>query len=352
MTYLPSPPTTAFQLRKPATATALPPEWRRFLFVRVPLIFLAILMLCQALDAALSLVKLRRSNLDDLALAVESDPTQFRVIVLGDSITRETRRFQLGQGPQDVGNLATIGWTGAAAELFLLQRYLLHHQAPRYVVYSAAPDDLQTTVSARVVHYYDWRVYDRPEERSFLRKFVPGIDAREFLPAAFDIQERILEPLLSLATRAPPRMPIGLRKANPFVQPEPVSDDQRATASDQRRMQRALVLGPLQQAVLTRLCGLSDTYGFRLAFVWPPVPPIVLHAWKRNGQFARLDAQIRDLLSPPCNAAPPFDINTVRSYPNFNRDALHLRGEGWEERYAADLGAYITALRGKAEKNF
>jgi hypothetical protein len=346
MTYLPRRSAYAASVDTARKPTALSSEWRRFLFVRVPLLLLAMLAVCQGLDAGLRHARLRRSNLDDLALAVESDPTAFRVVVLGDSITRETRRFQLGRGPHDVGNLATIGWTGAAAELFLLERYLRHHPAPHYVVYAVAPDDLQTTVSARVVRYYDWRVYDRPDERAFLREFVPGIDARDWLPAAFDIQERILEPLLSLAARGPPLMPAGVRAADPLVQPEPASDNQSFAASEQRRMGRVLRVGPLQQAVFGRLCTLSRVYGFRIAVVWPPVPPGVLQAWRQTGQFASLNAQVRALLGTGCNAGAPFDINTIRSYTNFNRDALHLRGEHWNERYAADLGAYIATLPG------
>jgi len=337
-------------LRPLISAGVVPAAWRHFLCFRLPVLLLVIVAFCQILDAGLRHVTLRRSNLDDLALAVEADPTAFRVVVLGDSITRQTRRFQLGHGRQDVGNLATIGWTGAAAELFLLRRYLRHHPAPEYVVYAVAPDDLQTTVSTRVVHYYDWRVYNRPEERAFLRQYVPGIDAREWLPAAFDLQERILEPLLSLAAGPLPRMPVGVRVPDPSVRPEPASDNESAGASEQGRMKRVLVVGGLQQAVVTRLCGLSRTYGFRLAFVWPPVPPAVLGAWERNGEFGRLTAQLRGLLDGGCNAVGVFDINTVRRYTNFDRDALHLRGDGWEERYAADLAGYIAGLPGVIRK--
>jgi hypothetical protein len=316
------------------------------LVVRVPVAVLAILVVCQVLDAGLRHVKLRRSNLDDLALAVESEAAAYRVVVLGDSITREARRFWLGRGRTDAVDLATISWTGAAAEVFLLERYLRHHPAPRLVVYAVAPDDLQTSVSARVVRYHDWRVYDRPEERAFLRRFVPGIDARDWLPAAFDVQERIVEPLLSLAARGAPSMPAGFRAPDPLVQPDVLDADRSAWASAQRRMGRALVVGALQEAALLRICRLSESFGFRFALVWAPVPPVVLQAWRQNGQFERLNARVRALLGTGCHAAAPFDMNTVRRYTSFDRDALHLRSDAWEERYAADLAAYIEALSG------
>ena len=116
MTYLSHPPASAGVFGSAPKPSSLAAEWRRFLFFRLPVLLLVVLAVCQMLDAGLRRVKLRRSTLDDLALAVQTDRTAFRVIVLGDSITRETRRFQLGHGPHDVGNLATIGWTGAAAK--------------------------------------------------------------------------------------------------------------------------------------------------------------------------------------------------------------------------------------------
>ena len=320
-------------------------NWKRFLLLRVPLVLVVILVIGQALAMSLRDITLRRSYMDDLALAVERDHTPHRVVLLGDSITlMATRRVQLGRGPQDVANLATIAWAGAAAELFLLERYLVSHPAPQYVIYASAVDDLQNNDSPQLVHYYDWNVYTQPAERAFLRKYVPGIDARENWPAVLNVQENIFERLLSLAKRSPPLMPNPDHAPDPNVHTEPTTDNRMGGPIQQQRMHQKLILGTLQQAVFSRICQLSETYGFQLNIVWPPLPQPVKQAWENKGEFGPLNAQIQSVLANGCNAGPQFDVDTLRTYTNFNRDGFHLHGEGWEERYAADLSGYITSL--------
>ena len=320
-------------------------SWKRFLFMRVPLALLAILVLGQAGAFTLRGIPLRRSYMDDLALAVERDHTPHRVVLLGDSITlMSTRRYRLGRGPEDVANLATIAWTGAAAELFLLERYLESHPGPQHVVYAAAIDDLQNNDSPRLVGYYDWNVYTKPAERAFLRRYVPGIDARENLPAVLDVQENIFERLQSLARRGTPAIPQGERAPDPAVHTEPATENRMGGPIEAERMRKRLVVGTLQQAVFARICALSQQYGFQLDIAWPPLPQKVRQAWAEADAFAPLDAQLQAVFAQGCNVGPAFDANAVRIYPSFNRDGFHLHGPGWEERYAADLSQYIAAL--------
>ena len=319
--------------------------WTRFLFLRVPLVLAAILVLGQGLAVALRRIPLRRSYMDDLALAVERDHTPRRVVLLGDSVTLlSTRRYQLGRGPDDVANLATIAWTGAAAELFLLERYLESHPAPQHVVYAAAIDDLQNNDSPRLVGYYDWNVYTRPAERAFLRSYVPGIDAREWLPAVLDVQESVFERLQSLARRGAPSMPQGARPPDPEVRTEPATDNRMGGQIEAERIRQKLVVGTLQEAVFARICALSRQYGFQLDIAWPPLPQTVRQAWADAGKFAPLEAQLRAVFAQGCNVGPGFDADAIRVWPSFNRDGFHLHGAGWEERYAADLSQYIAAL--------
>ena len=323
----------------------MPVGWKRFLFVRVPLAVAVILVLGQGLAVSLDGIPLRRSYMDDLALAVERDRTPHRVVLLGDSITlMSTRRFELGRNPQDVANLATIAWTGAAAELFLLERYLASHPAPQYVLYASAADDLQNNDSPQLIHYYDWNVYTHPQERAFLRQYVPGIDARERLPAVLDVQENVLERLLSLLKRTPPAMPTAERAPRPDVQTEPASENRMGGPIEAARQRQPLILGTLQEAVFSRICQLSLRYGFQLEIVWPPLPATMRQAWEARGAFKSLDAQIQKIFEQGCNVGAPFDVNSIRTYTNFNRDGFHLHGEGWEERYAADLSSHIAAL--------
>ena len=331
-------------MRKPQE-TNLAASWRRFLLIRVPVAAIGLLLVLQALAMALERVPLRRSYMDDLALAVGQDSAPHRVVLLGDSITLvSTRGYQLGRGLRDVANLSTIAWTGAAAELFLLERYLASHPAPDYVVYASAPDDLDNRDSAQLLHYYDWNVYTLPRERAFMRQYIPGIDARETLPAALNIQENILERLVSLTKRTPPSFPEGERVPNPAVVTEPVTGDRMDLAIQRQRLQKGLSLGALEMAVLRDVCRLSEHYGFKLVMVWPPLPSPISKEWRGSGQMAALDASIAQVGGKDCRRGPGFDVNSLRAYTNFNRDGFHLHGSDWEERYAADLSAFIATL--------
>ncbi len=323
----------------------MPAGWKLFLFVRVPLMLALLFIVGQALATVLRGVPLRRSYMDDLALAVKRDHTPHRVVLLGDSITlNSTRRFELGRGPQDVANLATIAWTGAAAELFLLERYLVSHPAPQHVVYASAADDLINNDSPQLIHYYDWNVYDQPAEHAFLRQYVPGIDAREGRPAVLNFQEDILERLQSMMKRSPPAMPVARLVPDQDVRTAPSSDNRMAGGKENERLEHKLTVGTLQAAVFTRICQLSRQYGFQFDIVWPPLPRTMREAWRANGEFASLNAQLDAVLGHDCNRGSVFDVNTLRDYTNFNRDAYHLHGESWEERYAADLSSYLAEL--------
>ena len=327
----------------------VPPNWKRFFMLRVPLSLALIVMLFQGIAFALERIPLRRSYMDDLALAVERDHTPHRVVLLGDSITmNSTRRFELGRSAGDVVNLATIAWTGAAAELFLLERYLAGHPPPQYVIYAAAIDDLNTNDGPQLVHYYDWNVYTLPSERDFMRRYIPGIDARERLPAVLDFQENIVERLTSLLRRGAPSMPEAEREPDPDVRTEPPSDNRMSAAVQTQRIEKKLILGSLQKAVFTRICRLSKEYGFQFRVVWPPIPPTVLKAWRERGEFDPINAELQAVLDHDCNAGPTFDVNGIRPYTNFNRDGFHLHGEAWEQRYAADLSQYIASLPERA----
>jgi len=169
--------------------------WKRFLFLQFPVAALTLALIAQAFSWALSEVPMRRDRTDELALAVLSDPTNYRIILLADSITRNaTARFSLGE-PGEVANLATHAHFGMAGELLLLQRYLSVHPAPKYVVMAFAPEMYSWVSDIRLVRYNLWHTFQRDRERSFLKTYLPDIDRRDWLPAVADLQEMPLRPL-------------------------------------------------------------------------------------------------------------------------------------------------------------
>src|SRR6266436_10031148 len=175
--------------------------WKRFLFLQFPVAALTLASIAQAFSWALSDVPMRRDRTDELALAVLSDPTNYRIILLADSITRNaTARFSLGE-PGEVANLATHAHFGMAGELLLLQRYLSAHPAPKYVVIAFAPEMYNWVSDIRLVRYNLWHTFRRERERSFLKTYLPDIDRRDLLPAIADLQERVVEPFFSWLKR-------------------------------------------------------------------------------------------------------------------------------------------------------
>ena len=196
---------------------------KRFLFLRFPVAVLGIALIAQALAWALSGVTMRRNRTDELALSVLVDPSNYRVILLGDSITRNaTARFALGP-PGEIGNLATHAHFGMAGELLLLRRYLTTHAAPQYVVMAFAPAMYQRVSDIRLVRYALWHTFRGQEERKFLKSQFPDIDRRDWLPAAADLQVRVVEPFFSLLKarylafrhRGAARIGAGLQDPNP-----------------------------------------------------------------------------------------------------------------------------------------
>jgi hypothetical protein len=328
--------------------------WKRFLLLQFPVAALVIAAIAQALAWSLSDVPMRRNRTDELALAVLQDRTNYREIVLADSVTRNaTARFALGK-PGEVANLATHAYFGMAGELFLLRRYLRVHAAPEYVVIVFAPGMYHGTSSSRLVRYYLWHTFREPEERDFLDRYRPEIGRRDWLPAVMDAQERIVEPFFSLMkqryvafhTNRLDHIPAGPIDPDPDAKTDasmPASPTAIATAiaeSDQTS------LASMNAAALRSICALSEQYGFRVKVAWPPMAEEVETALQASGALSGLQAQIGLALGPSCPIDAIFDFNKVRSYRNssFFPDLIHLFGSGWEQRYASDLRDYLNGL--------
>ena len=327
--------------------------WQRFLFLRFPAAMVVLGLIAQLCAWALSSVPMQRNRTDELALAVLRDPNPYRVILLGDSITRNaTTRFALGP-PGEVANLATHAHFGMAGELLLLERYLSTHPAPQYVVLAFAPTLYPWVSDIRLVRYSLWYTFTRPDERSFLKTYFPGIDDRDRLPAAADLQVRIVEPMLSLLKQGYRRLhrrgsdpiAVGLRDPDPHA-PADQSSNGVGTLKTAIADARKSELAPVNAAVLRRVCQLSERYHFHLKLVVPPMPAELEKALTADGVLAQLEAHIRGILAEPCRIDEVFDFNRIRTYTmsSFHIDMIHLFGDGWEQRYASDLRGYLRGL--------
>jgi hypothetical protein len=321
---------------------------------------LGIALLAQTLAWSLSGVTMRRNRTDELALTVLSDPTDYRVILLGDSITRNaTARFALG-APGQVGNLTTHAHFGMPGEILLLQRYLRTHASPQYVVLAFAPVMYRNVSDIRLVRYTLWHTFRGVDEQEFLRNQYPGIESRDWLPAAADLQVRIIEPLFSLLKsrylglrqRGPGRIGSGADEPNPKV----ATDASRPLPA---AVERALAEGlrnidaPINTVLLRRLCQLSQEHGFRIKLAWPPMPSELQSVLVGRGALTQFQEELTTIMSRGCAVDEIFDFNRVRTYPatSFHLDLIHLFGDGWEQRYASDLRRYLNELADRSSSS-
>jgi hypothetical protein len=331
-------------------------SWKRFAYIQLPVAAVVLALGAQLMALALSNVPRALFRADQLAMAVLSDPQEYRILLLGDSKTsRATARFALGDGAQ-VANLSTQMFIGLSGSLFLVQRYLETHAAPEHIVLAISPQLYHFENNLRLSRYHLWHTFSRPNERDFLRTNHPGMSRRDQLPAILDLQERVLDPIVSLVKLRV----LAARGGGPLTIPggwivptsqAPVMHSTNSDRADEDQVsadERDLSLAPVNAAVLTELCTLSAEKGFAMHFAWPPMPSSVADALSSSAALLALEAQMRRLLQGRCKLGGFFDFNKRRTYLNssFQHDRLHLFGDGWEQRYAGDLREYLGGLLG------
>src|SRR5215475_529393 len=331
-------------------------SWKRFAYIQLPMAAVVLALCAQLMALALANVPRLLFRADQLAMAVLSDPQEYRILLLGDSKTsRATARFLLGDDSQ-VANLSTHMFIGLSGSLFLVQRYLETHAAPQHIVLAISPQLYHFENNLRLSRYHLWHTFSRPNERDFLRINHPGMSRRDALPAILDLQEQVLDPIVSLVklrlaaarSGAPLTIPGGwiIPTAEAPVMHSTNSDlmvEDQVTADE-----RNLTLAPVNAAALTELCKLSTEKGFAMHIAWPPMPGSVAEALSSSGALLGLEARMRRLMQDRCRLGGFFDFNKRRPYPNssFQHDRLHLFGDGWEQRYASDLREYLGGLLG------
>jgi hypothetical protein len=331
-------------------------SWKRFAYLQLPVAAVILALGAQLMALALGNVPRALFRADQLAMAVLSDPQDYKILLLGDSKTsRATARFVLGDGSQ-VANLSTQMFIGLSGSLFLVQRYLETHAAPEHIVLAISPQLYHFENNLRLSRYHLWHTFRRPNERDFLRTNHPGMSRRDSLPAILDLQERVLDPIVSLVKQrlaaARARGPLSIPGG--WIVPTSEAPAMRSTNSDEAGEdqvtpdERDLTLAPVNAAALTELCKLSTEKGFAVHIAWPPMPSSVADALSTSGALLGLEAQMRRLLQGRCKLGGFFDFNKRRTYLNssFQHDRLHLFGDGWEQRYASDLREYLGGLLG------
>jgi hypothetical protein len=210
----------------------------------------------------------------------------------------------------------------------------------------------QKVSDIRQVRYTLWYTFRGRDERSLLKAEFPEIDGRDWLPAAADLQVRVVEPLLSLLKaqyltlfrKGPARVPAGSSEPNanaaselrqgPAAVDEAIADNLKYLAA------------PIHGEVLRRLCALAQRYGFGVEVVWPPMPSELERALIEHGALRTLLGRMHSAMGDRCLVDDGFDFNRLRAYTaaSFHLDMIHLFGDGWEQRYASDLRQFLSGL--------
>ena len=316
--------------------------WFRFFYLHLPVALGIIAMVVEVVAYPLSGVTLHRHNVDDLAAAVMHDTHPYRVVLLGDSVTHNvSRRFRIGDAGE-VADLTTHFHAGWPSFLFLLTRYVESGHHPQHVVLAVAPDIFIEPQAREWFDYYVTSVFKSPNERDFLSRYYPTyVKYSWWRPAALSITTTIGEPLFSLIRR--PTDQIGVAPDIPLLHPvlESVPDPTYDEAAYKNTVSVPPEIRPEVRAVLGEMCALSRRYGFSLHVILAPVQVQLRNAMVASGKMQKLTDQVLEIAEKTGTSISIDDSTDRQEYLSFGHDMMHIKGLGWEQVYANQLGEYI-----------
>jgi hypothetical protein len=322
-------------------------EWLKFFLIRLPLALFTVGLVVQAASWLLAGITLHRHNVDDLANAVMHDTRRYSVVLLGDSVTHNVaHKYRIGD-VDEVADLTTHAFAGLPSSLFLLKRYLESGHRPQHVVLAASRGVFVNPMYKPMFKYYVGSVFTFPYEREFLRTQYSGYMDRGWRPAALSMTTNLGEPLFSLIRR--PGNDIWQAPETPSLHPALEGFPNDVLAYDQEvvnnRISGPAVVRPEVQAILKEFCELSHRYGFSLHIIWAPVEPHLHRAWKLTGKMQSINEQLAEIFKGNQTVVSIDDVVEQQEYLYFDRDLIHIRGLGWEQRYANQLTSYIHEFK-------
>ena len=313
-------------------------NWNRFLLLWLPAALLILGLMAELLARALDPVPLRRQDVDLLVVAIERMESKATIVLGGDSVTQDAAKtYRLGALGM-VANLTTNQASGVIGLRLLLDRYLARHEAPYHLVIAATPEFLGYEPEGRAAKVYVSSVFRRPEEQTLLARFIPPESWR---PAALAVQDRLWEPLVSLAAPEPRSWPGGEAEPDQTVL-EPAPAPAGVASQITGRAAKRLGLSPSTQDSLRAICSQALRHNFTLHLLWAPMPESLAVLRRERRDFDALEAALAPVLAD-CPRVERVDINTLASFPDHAfRDADHLRRPGWTARYAFLLKEYLA----------
>jgi hypothetical protein len=152
---------------------------------------------------------------------------------------------------------------------------------------------------------------------------------------------KIGEPLFSLLRH--PGDQIWVSPESPAEHPilDQISDYRPDPAIFKHIFASSWEMRPEARALLEAFCQLSLDYHFTLHLIWAPMTPNLRQALVSSGAIPRLNEQVSSILGNAKLDTTIYDSADEQNYPYFDRDLLHIRGQGWEQTYANQLTRYI-----------
>ncbi len=327
-------------------------DWQKFFLVRLPTAALVIGIVAEVVAYGLSGVTLHRHNVDDLAAAVVSDPQNYPVVIVGDSTTHNVVHKYRIAGPGQVADLTTHFAAGPPTSMFLLRRMLESGHRPKLVIFAASVHTLTEPMDHGQFDTYLTSVWTRPWEKDFLVRNYPGYVNYQWRPAALNMTTRIGAAAIS-AVRHPSQSiwssPV-VASNHPVL--ERFQDEEPVTGRLELMINICTgILLPENSAVIEEFGKLSVQYGFQLVIVWPPMYPRLHQEISTSGKLASLQRAVNERMERVGARILFVDANSWHTYPYFDHDLIHIRGEGWEQVYANDLTEFIgKSLSGNLAK--
>jgi len=317
--------------------------WRRFLLVSVPGSFILIAIIIEVLAYTMKEVPLRRHDLDRLVVALESEPVDASIVLLGDSVTQDVLKKYRVAHPGQVANLTTNKASGLVGAMFLLRRYLLKNTAPQHVIIASTPELFSYEPQDKAADIYLTSVFQRDSEKEWLLENMKDLVKKQKVePAVMNIEEMVWYKIMALISPLVDGLIEG--KELPEIMP-PLERSLTTVRGIESRVNKPLIVSVHVGTVLRDICADLSKEQAVLHIILAPMPNSVYIQRKRDGEIIRLYKNILNLLSGKCLSIYFVDMNEKRNFPDYAmRDADHLKRPGWTAEYARLLHDYISEI--------
>lgn len=321
-------------------------EWKNFLFIKLPVSLLGVLLFAEALTWALSGVSLSRHDADILVSAIENNRKDSEFLIFGDSVTQDTLKWHYPIENTKLANLTTNKASGLVSVLFLLKRYLLKNDPPKTIVLASTPEFIEYVPMGKAMETYLSSVFTNGFEKEYLGKYSEEPSKKRRL-AILDFQFGIVDKLLSLLTSFRQK---GFREGT-FEKDISVSIPPRTQVLNKvhldinNRKKIEINLPVQNKEIIKDICQVANHHKLKVVYVAAPIPISVVKAWKEKGIYDETIKQIGQTFERTCLDFELVDINSRLEFPDHAmRDADHLIRPEWTRVYSRQLSELLEQL--------